>query len=450
MRDGSPDGAESPESSGGVGDPAATTMACSACGAEVAGLTALPFRCPAARAGDDVDHVLAKRLAPDRVTFARAEDEHPFLRYRELLHTYQAARRGGLSDEDWAALVTSLDAAVAAVDGRGFRVTPCARDEALGAWVKDETGSVAGSHKGRHLFGIALWLRVLEALELPGGAGPLAVASCGNAALAAAVVARAAGRELEVFVPASADAAVVARLAALGARLTRCPRAPREHGERGDPCYARLLAALDAGALPFTVQGNLNGLAIEGGSTLGYELIEELVRHDVELDRLFVQVGGGALATALVQAFRDARAVGFWRHEPPRLFAVQTEAAHPLQRAHARIVARGGDWRRALDEAAQRRSAYMQPWGEEPHSVATGILDDETYDWRAVVAGLLATGGGPVVVSEDRLLEARSLARAYGASATGSAGLAGLLELRARGEIEPTEQVAVLLTGVQR
>jgi hypothetical protein len=29
--------------------------------------------------------------------------------------------------------------------------------------------------------------------------------------------------------------------------------------------------------------------------------------------------------------------------------------------------------------------------------VATGILDDETYDWRAVVEGMLTTGGRPLV-----------------------------------------------------
>ena len=43
-------------------------------------------------------------------------------------------------------------------------------------------------------------------------------------------------------------------------------------------------------------------------------------------------------------------------------------------------------------------------------SVATGILDDETYDWRAVVEGMLPTRGQPLVVSEDVLLKANRLA----------------------------------------
>ena len=103
------------------------------------------------------------------------------------------------------ALVNRLDSAVAAVDGHGFRVTPFTRNGPLsaalglsdsgGVWVKDETGNVSGSHKARHLFGTLL------ELEIGGGAAagtPLAIASCGNAALAAAVVARAAGLRLLV------------------------------------------------------------------------------------------------------------------------------------------------------------------------------------------------------------------------------------------------------------
>jgi threonine synthase len=82
--------------------------------------------------------------------------------------------------------------------------------------------------------------------------------------------------------------------------------------------------------------------------------------------------------------------------------------------------------------------------------VATGILDDETYDWRAVVEGMLLTGGQPLVVSENSLLEANRLAVATAgrrADPTGSAGLAGLLELRRSGAIGPDDRAAVLFTG---
>ena len=139
----------------------------------------------------------------------RRDESNPFLRYRELLHSYRSAIERGVSDDEFVDLVAELDAAVAGVDGTGFRETPLLRSDSLAralgvatVWVKDETGNVSGSHKARHLFGLMLWLRLQESVS---AAVPLAIASCGNAALGAAVVARAAGRELEVFVPPHAE-----------------------------------------------------------------------------------------------------------------------------------------------------------------------------------------------------------------------------------------------------
>ncbi len=464
-----------------------TRIACAGCGWRAPAGEPVPLACPAATPRDDVDHVLGRRLDPARLHFPGApagEEPNPFVRYRELFHAYHVARAAGWTDADYVGLVNRLDDAIAALDGHGFRATPFAPEAALAAaiglgergtvLVKDETGNVSGSHKARHLMGTLLELTVAEGLE-PGLAGRrLAIASCGNAALAAAVVARAAGRPLDVFIPPDADPAVVARLRELGARLEVCERPA---GVRGDPTYHRLLAALAGGALAFTCQGNLNGLAIEGGETLGWELVSELRAAGRTLDRLFVQVGGGALASACVQAFDDARSLG----EPvalPRLHAVQARGVFPLARAYDRLAARllGEDpaappadqearaerlrvaaasaaGRRVLAGAARHRSAFMWPWEEEPRSVAGGILDDETYDWLAVVRGMLESGGYPIVVDEPTLVEANETGRAttgIDVDPTGSAGLAGLIELTRRGVLRPDETVAVLFTGVRR
>jgi threonine synthase len=369
-------------------------------------------------------------------------------------------------------------------------MTPFGRGDALserlgfsaagGVLVKDETGNVSGSHKARHLAGTLLELEAAEALgrarsgpDTPPATSatpPLAIASCGNAALAAAVVARAAGRALDVFIPTQAEPAVVARLRDLGAGLTVCERDP---GVAGDPTYLRLLLALAGGAVAFTCQGNLNGLAIEGGETLGYEMASQLAETGGHIDHVFVQVGGGCLASAVSQAFAEARDLGAI-DRLPRFHAVQTRGGYPLARAHGRVVERLGERVGArrddpapaalldladpaifevLAYAAHHRSAFMWPWEEEPQSVATGILDDETYDWMAVVKGMLASGGSPVVVDEETLVEANELARSatgIDVDATGSAGLAGLIELRRRGIVRPGETVAVLFTGITR
>ena len=41
-------------------------------------------------------------------------------------------------------------------------------------------------------------------------------------------------------------------------------------------------------------------------------------------------------------------------------------------------------------------------------SVATGILDDEAYDWASVVDALLRTGGTAIAVGEDDLMRANA------------------------------------------
>jgi threonine synthase len=441
----------------------ATFVACSGCGWEAPPEEAYPFRCKGARAGDDVDHLMVRELDPDRVSFPEGEEPNPFVRYRELFHAYHLGRTHGLDDAEHVAIVEGLDEAIAEVDGRGFAVTPFAPNAALSerlgfeVWMKDETRNVSGSHKARHAMGLMVHLLVVERARLaPSGDPPdLAIASCGNAALGAAVVARAAGRALRVFAPTWADPSVLARLESLGARIEECPR---EDGVPGDPTYHALKRALEGGAVPFTCQGPDNGLTVEGGETIGYEMVSELWQAGTNLDRLVVQVGGGALASSCIRAFEDAALL----EAPvslPRIHAVQTAEAHPLERAFRRVRQRVGHEVspagivEALTYARGHRSEFMWPWEEEPKSAATGILDDETYDWAAVVGGMLATDGSPVLVSEEALEEANRLARettGVEVDHTGSAGLAGLLELARRGVIGSDERVAVLFTGIRR
>jgi threonine synthase len=445
-----------------------TALVCAGCGHRVPDQAPLAFACPAARPGDDVDHVLVREVsAATGAAREPGEDRaspNPYVRWRTRFHAWHRARALGWSDDAYVRLVQKLDAAVAMVDGHGFRVTPLARSAGLsdalgfsaagGVWVKDETGNVSGSHKARHLFGTLLELAVEEARGDAKGTrsaepAPLAIASCGNAALAAAVVARAADRHLDVFIPPDADPVVVARLRTLGAACAVCEREP---GVAGDPTYHALMRAIDGGAIPFTCQGNLNGLAIEGGETLGWELAAALggPGGPERLDRAVVQVGGGALLSSVIAGLRYDGA------PLPRIHAVQPTTVHPLARAFERVRARvvaGEPIEVALGDAARRRSAFMWPWEQEPHSVAHGIIDDETYDWRACLTGMLESGGGPLVASEATLEEANALARAttgIDVDHTGTAGLAGLLDLVRTRAIRPDENVAVLFTGAVR
>ena len=169
-------------------------MRCAACGAEVDASDGLRFTCPRASADDGVDHLLIP-VPREGAPWPDSDELNPFLRYRTLLFPYRFARGLGLSDEGYCELVVELDDAIAEVDGAGFRETPLRKMEELGAdvWVKDETRHVGGSHKARHLMGVMIALLALDRIRGREEALPrLAIASCGNAALAAAVIARAA------------------------------------------------------------------------------------------------------------------------------------------------------------------------------------------------------------------------------------------------------------------
>ncbi|RBP05676.1 threonine dehydratase [Roseiarcus fermentans] len=376
-------------------------------------------------------------------------EDNPFLRYRRWLSPYRLARSRGLSDGAWHDVVGELDEALASIDGRGFRRTPFSHEPGLAAalgvagplWIKDETGAVSGSHKARHLMGVMAYLRVLEIARSPLAqnlrARRLAIASCGAAALAAAVVARAADWPLDVFIPADAERSVVARLRDLGATVQICERRPRE---TGDPCVHAARRAVARGAIPFGVQGPDNGAAIEGARTLAFEMAETLAAEGADIETLYVQVGGGALASALAQGFAIAAAAGLISRAP-RLIAVQSAGCAPLARAWTRLEGV------ALDKAARSRSRFMQPWDKAPASLAHGILDDETYDWFEVVKAMRDSEGEVVVADEKAIERAFGRARQHTgvrASATGAAGLAGLLVRPAAGAL------AAVLSGIDR
>ena len=421
---------------------------CHGCGATVDIAHRQPYACPNIGIDGDVDHVLVAPSGDDR--FANGPDANPFLRYRGLLSPYRLARSAGLSDEAWAEIVGRLDRALIAIDGRGFRITPMLPQEVLAKaagfngvlWVKDETVNVSGSHKARHLMGIMLYLRVLETARLAVGEGVrarrLAIASCGNAGLAAAVIARATDWPLDVFIPPDVPESIVRRLKELGASVNICARV---QGETGDPCVRSFRLAVDGGSIPFGVQGPTSGLAVEGGRTLAFEMAEQFGATGVSPDAVYVQVGGGALASALAQGF-DVAAVRDVVEHLPRLMLVQTAGCAPLVRAWQLMS------QLELSAAAQYRHRFMWPWETVPTSIAHGILDDETYDWWEAAKGMRDTGGRPSVADEEALYRANALARAHTAinvSATGSAGLAGLLDVGGQ-----DRHAAVIFSGVER
>lgn len=394
------------------------------------------------------------------------------------------------------------------LEGRDFEVTPLTEAPQLASalgrtgslWVKDETGNVTGSHKGRHLMATLLYLEALRELRGESAKKVLAIYSCGNAALGASAVARAGGYELHAFVPEDVDPSVAAMLIEREALVEKIPRSTT--GE-GDPCYLAFRKALsENGWIPFACAGNDNWSNIEGGATLGWELIMQLLSDSRMVDSVVVQVGGGALARSVAQAFEEAFQGGMIS-SMPRIHACQPEGGFPFARAWyltlAEIARAGGiafdlHYDRSADprvqlasllafthtgadqvgqaaefaqanfdsptvqsilmNLAQQPENFMWPWdGAAPHSLAHGILDDLTYDWYYLLQAMLRTGGRVEVLREETIRDAYNAAQRHTGipvCATGASGLAGLIQLTESGALPAGESVGLFFTGFDR
>ena len=160
----------------------------------------------------------------------------------------------------------------------------------------------------------------------------------------------------------------------------------------------------------------------------------------------------GALTVVEVGTGTTAKDLGILKNRPS-LNTVQATGCSPLSIAYNRI-AESNNPSEALSEAVSTPIKYMEPW-ENPSSAATGILDDVTYDWLPLVWDMLFgdNAGGPLSASEEKILLAKKLVTDHtdiSASATGTAGLAGLLAAKEDGCINSDDSVIILLTGVDR
>ena len=302
-----------------------------------------------------------------------------------------------------------------------------------GVWIKDETANVAGSHKGRHLMGLLLHLEVAERLGLGGSSN---AARSGHRQLRQRRSGRGGGRpsrgrRLRVFVPStptrwsagclrcSAPTSSCA-LVSPGSRRPYLPPSPGGAGGGG--------AALHLpGKRERPGHRGRGDTRLRDGVGVGGQRAELL-------DHLVVQVGGGALASACMQAFDEAVQLGVLARGP-HIHTAQTAGAHPLERAYRRVAALLPATGAAAGIDAASRTPRHAPLGlhvavgERAKSIATG--HPRRRDLR--LAGgrrrharqRRAPGGGGRGTPRPGL----ELGQAAGSPVdpTGSAGLAGLL-----------------------
>src|ERR1700688_834508 len=319
-------------------------------------------------------------------------------RYRELLPLVDFERR--------------IDLGEGATPLVRLRRTPCAGAE---LWVKDEAGNPTGSFKAR-----GLSLAVNRAREL--GAPGVQLASAGNAALALAAYAAAAGLPARVALPADTPPAIAARCRDHGAEVLTSPGTLVE--------AARLLSgAAGRGESFWNLSTLCEPYRAEGKKTMGLELAEQM---GWELpDWIVYPLGGGTGIVGMHKAFAELRRLGLVGEKRPRFVAVQMAGCAPIVRAFA------------------HGQESAEPW-EEPHTRGWGLRVPRALGDFLVLRALRESAGRAVAVDEACLPEvAARAARDEGlrVGPEGAAALAAPLGLAAEGAFAPGERVVVFQTG---
>ena len=180
--------------------------------------------------------------------------------------------------------------------------------------LKLESISPTGSFKDR---GAATAITAARAA----GAQTVVEDSSGNAGMAIAAYAAAAGLQARIFAPDDIVASKARAIQVLGAELVKIS------GPRSAVTEAALMAARDA----YDVGHARDDTFLEGTKTIAYELFEEL---GDELHDIVTPVGQGTVLIGLAMGFADLVAAGRMARAP-KLHGVQSEACAPLVRGAA-------------------------------------------------------------------------------------------------------------------
>lgn len=303
----------------------------------------------------------------------------------------------------------------------GEGMTPLLRLARLGErlgitqlWLKDEGLNPTGSVKAR---GMAC--AVSMAVEL--GSARLAVASAGNAGVALAAYAAAAGLDAQVFVPRMAARRLVAECRLYGARVTLVEGDAGACEELLDrQAQTRGWQNLTAWREPYRM---------EGAKTLGYELAEQFNWETPDV--LVCPAGHGLGLIAIWKALEEMETLGWIARHRTRLIAVQTEGCCPLV------------------ETLQQHGECAQSC-RSATAIAPELAIGKPAGHLPALRALAASGGVAIAVSDEELLAAGlDMARLEGVlpSLEGAAAAAAIPKLLASGALHQDQRVVLVNTG---
>lgn len=283
-------------------------------------------------------------------------------------------------------------------------------------WVKDEGINPTASFKAR---GLMMAVTRAKALKLPG----VCVPTAGNAGIALAAYAAAAGLPCRIFAPETTPPPILGSIRAFGAELGLV------NGHIGDAGKATMAYAKESGY--FNVATVREPYRVEGMKTMGYEVAEQLGWRLP--DAIVYPTGGGEGTIGIWKAFGEMLAWGWLPPETrrPRMLIAQAAGCAPLVRAFASGEEKATPW----DGATTHASGLRVP----------GPLGD-----RLTLRALRESGGDAEAVSEEAIREGTFLLASRSgidAAPEGGAALAASRQLIAAGRLAKDAEVVVFNTG---
>lgn len=283
-------------------------------------------------------------------------------------------------------------------------------------WVKDEGINPTASFKAR---GLMMAVTRAKALGLPG----VCVPTAGNAGIALAAYAAAAGLPCRIYAPETTPPPILGSIRAFGADLQLLP------GHIGDAGKATLTFARESGY--FNVATVREPYRVEGMKTMGYEVAEQLGWRLP--DAIVYPTGGGEGTIGIWKAIGEMLEWGWLPRETARLRMIIAQAAGcaPLVRAF-----------RAGEEKAT-------PW-EDPTTHASGLRVPGPLGDRLTLRTLRESGGDAEAVHEDAIRSGTFLLASKSgidAAPEGGAALEATRQLVAAGRLSRDAEVVVFNTG---
>ena len=283
-------------------------------------------------------------------------------------------------------------------------------------WVKDEGLNPTASFKAR---GLMMAVTRAKALGLPG----VCVPTAGNAGIALAAYAAAAGMPCRIYAPETTPPPILGSIRAFGAELELLP------GHIGDAGKATLAFARESGF--FNVATVREPYRVEGMKTMGYEVAEQLGWRLP--DAIVYPTGGGEGTIGIWKAIGEMLDWGWLPADTPRprMIIAQAAGCAPLVRAFA-----------AGEEKAT-------PW-VDPTTHASGLRVPGPLGDRLTLRTLRESRGDAEAVTEERiragtfLLASRS---GIDAAPEGGAALEAVRQLVAGGRLRGDAEVVVFNTG---